>query len=124
MPLQTIGEPSAVRRRTPSEESDLGPGSTETEAPESTKNSRSDRISLRNRREKLHNSGSGTGFFSGSDSGFILKKLAGWKGSSTCLTASFPNPGRVSYSADLCLHVSCDTNMDLEKMENARIKQV
>ena len=34
VPLQTIKEPSAVRRRTPSEESDVGPGSTETEAPD------------------------------------------------------------------------------------------
>ena len=53
VPLQTIGVPSAVNRRTPSEEVDLGPGKTETEAPESTKNSLSERISFRNRREKL-----------------------------------------------------------------------
>ena len=45
--LQTIGEPSAVRRQTLSEESDFGPRNTETEAPESTKYSLSDRISLR-----------------------------------------------------------------------------
>ena len=68
VPLQIIGDPSAVRRRTPSEEVDFGPGNTETEAPESTKNSLSERISFRNRREKLHNSGSGSGSGSGSSS--------------------------------------------------------
>ena len=34
MSLQIIGDPSAVRRRTPSEEVDFGPGNTKTEAPE------------------------------------------------------------------------------------------
>ena len=51
VPLQIIGDPSAVRRRTPSEEVDFGPGNTETEAPESTRNSLSERMSFRNRRE-------------------------------------------------------------------------
>ena len=91
VPLQNIGDPSAVRRRTPSAESDLGPGNTETEAPEWTKISRSDRISLRNRREKLHN---------------------------------YMTPKRVSYSAELYLHASYGTNIDLEKMENVRLEQV
>ena len=38
-PLQNIDEPSAVSRRIPSTEEDLGPGKNETEAPESTRNS-------------------------------------------------------------------------------------
>ena len=37
-PLHITRKLSAVRRRTPSEEVDLGPGNTETEAPESTRN--------------------------------------------------------------------------------------
>ena len=37
-PLQNIDEPSAVSRRIPSTEEDLGPGKTETEAPELTRN--------------------------------------------------------------------------------------
>ena len=45
VPLQTIGDPSAVRRRTPLEESDLEPGNMEMEAPESNNN----RNWLRNR---------------------------------------------------------------------------
>ena len=122
VPLQTIGEPSAVRRQTSLEESDLGPGNTETEAPESNKNSRLERISCRNSREKLHCSG--TGSWSGTGSDNSLEKPAGWKESSTCQTASFPTPSRVSYSAELCIHVSTDTNMDLDKMENARMEQV
>ena len=105
MLLQIIGEPSAIRRRTSSEESDFGPENTETEAPESTRNTLSERISLRNRREYLHISGSGS----------VLKKLAGWKGRFTCRTASFPTPSRVSDSVELCFHASCDTSKDLEK---------
>ena len=50
-PLQKMGEPSAVSRRKPSPEEELGPGKTETEAPESTRNSCPDRISRTNRRE-------------------------------------------------------------------------
>ena len=113
VPLQIIGDPSAVRRLTPSEEVDFGPGNTETEAPESTKNSLSERISFKNRREKLQNSGSG----SGSGSGSSLKKPAGWKGRSTCRTASFPTLNRVSGTAELCCRVSYDTNRDPEKQE-------
>ena len=109
VPLQIIGDPSAVRRRTPSEEVDFGPGNTETEAPESTKNSLSERISFRNRREKLQNSGSGSGSSS--------KKLTGWKGRSTCRTASFATQYRVSGNAELCCHASYGTNRDPEKQE-------
>ena len=39
VPLQIIGDPSAVRRQTLLEEDDFGPGNTETEAPELTRNS-------------------------------------------------------------------------------------
>ena len=39
VPLWIIRDPSAVRRRTPSEEVDFRPRNTETEAPESTRNS-------------------------------------------------------------------------------------
>ena len=39
----------------------MGPGNTETEAPESPRNSWLERIFKRNRREKLHYSGSGSG---------------------------------------------------------------
>ena len=116
--LQTIEDPSAIRRQTPSEESDLGPGNPETEAPESTKNSWSERISRRNRREKLHNSGLG----SGSVPRFNSEKPAGWKGSSACRTASFPTPNRVSYSSELYLHASYGTNTVLEKMENEKME--
>ena len=52
-PLHTIGVPSAVRRQTPSIEVDVGPGKTETEALESTRNSLLDKISHRNRREEI-----------------------------------------------------------------------
>ena len=113
VPLQIIGDPSAVRRLTPSEEVDFGPGNTETEAPESTKNSLSERISFRNRREKLHNLDAGSGSGSGSSS----KKPAGWKGRSTCRTASFPIPNRASGNAELCYHASYGTNRVGEKQE-------
>ena len=43
-------EPSAVSRRKPSLKEELGPGKTETEALESTRNSRLDRVSRTNRR--------------------------------------------------------------------------
>ena len=109
VPLQISGDPSAVRRQTPLEEVDFGPGNTDTEAPESTKNFLSERISFRNRREKLQNSGSGSGSSS--------KKPAGWKGRSTCRTASFPTPYRVSGNAELCCHASYGTNRDPEKQE-------
>ena len=48
-PLQNMDEPSAVSRRIPLTEEDLGPGNTETEAPESMRNSRPERISCTNR---------------------------------------------------------------------------
>ena len=44
-PLHTIGDLSAVRSQTPSIEVDFSPGNTETEAPELTRNSLSDKIS-------------------------------------------------------------------------------
>ena len=119
MPLQIIRDPSAVRRRTPLEEVDFGPGKTETEAPESTRNSLSESMSYRNRREKLHISGSG----SGSGSGSASKKPAGLKGSSTCRTASFLIWNRVSDNAELCYHVSYDTNKVPEKQENGVMEQ-
>ena len=49
--LQNIEDPSAVSKRVPSVEDDLGLGNTETEAPESTRKSRPDRVSRTNRRE-------------------------------------------------------------------------
>ena len=53
-PLHIIGDPSAVRRRTQLEEEALGPGKSDTEVPESTKHSLSDRISFRKMREEQH----------------------------------------------------------------------
>ena len=50
-PLHTIRDPSAVRRGFQVKEVDLAQGKTETEAPESTKNSLSDKISHRKRRD-------------------------------------------------------------------------
>ena len=98
-PLQYMGEPSAVSRRKPSTEEELGPGKTETEAPESTRNSRPDRISRTNRREGQ----------------LILSKgatvaPAGWIGESTCRTTRFPKRNRVPYSLMHHPHVSCDTS--------------
>ena len=49
-PLQNIDELSAVSRRISSTEEDLGPGKTETEAPELTRNSRPERTSCTNKR--------------------------------------------------------------------------
>ena len=49
--LHIIGEPFAFRRHTPSKDKDLGPGNTNTEAPEFTKNSQSDRIFFRKMRD-------------------------------------------------------------------------
>ena len=62
--LHTIEDPLAVKRQTLPLEVDLGPGKTETEALESTKNSLSDRISCRKRRDEQQTSsgrGAGTG---------------------------------------------------------------
>ena len=53
VPLQIIRDPSAVSRRTPPEEVDFGPGKTEIEARKLTRNSLSDRMSFRNRREYI-----------------------------------------------------------------------
>ena len=55
-PLHIIGDPSAVKRWTLLSEDNLGPGNTETEALESTRNSRSEIISFTNRRVELQNS--------------------------------------------------------------------
>ena len=109
--LQTIRDPSAVRRQTPSEESNLRPWNTETEAPESTKNSQSERISQRNRREKLYTT--------------LVQAQVQYQGLTqrnrqvgrgfTCRTASFLTPNRVPYSSELYLHASCDTNTVLER---------
>ena len=106
VPLETIGEPSAVRRQTLLEEADLISGNTETEARESTKNSWLPRMSCRNSKEKLHCSWTGSGSGSGTGYDNSSEKPAGWKGSSTCQTASFSTPSRVSYSSELYLHVS------------------
>ena len=46
-----------MSKQTLSEDVDLGPGNTETEAPDSIKNSQSDKISLRNRKEEQQTSG-------------------------------------------------------------------
>ena len=54
-PLQNMNEPSAVSRQIPWTEEDLGPGNTETEAPESMRNSRPERISCTNKRVGLLN---------------------------------------------------------------------
>ena len=94
----------------------------ESEAPQLTKNSLSGSISRRNSRVKLHRSGTGSGSGAGAGSDLNLEKLTGWKGSSTCRTASFPTPSRVFYSFELYLHASCDTNRGLEMMKNERME--
>ena len=91
-PLYTIGVPSAVRRQTPLVEVEFGPGNTETEAPESKRNSLSEKISQRKKREE-HQILSGTGAETGTGTG-----PAGWLGASTCRTTSFPNPSTASCS--------------------------
>ena len=77
--LHIISEPAAIRRPTPSTDEDLGPGNTDTEAPESTKNSRLDRMSFRKMREELQNS-SGAEARGG--------ERAGWTRVPTCWTAN------------------------------------
>ena len=105
-PLHTIEEPSAFRRQTSSSEEALGTGKTDTEAPESTKNSLSDRISFRKMREEQQiSSGTEARGGAGAEEG-----LAGWMGVSTCLTASFPTWNTVSCSGLPCLHASYRTN--------------
>ena len=86
VPLHTIGDPLAVRRQTMSSEEDLGPGNTETEALESTRNSWSERMSFRKRRVKVQNS-------SGAES---TGGQVGWTGVSTCRTTCFPKRNKVS----------------------------
>ena len=71
----TTGE-TAYHRRTLSADDDFGPRNTETEAPESTRNSLPDRTSFRNRRVELQNS-------SGAED---MGETTGWTGESTCLT--------------------------------------
>ena len=64
----------------------------ETDAQKATRNSRSDRISLRDsREEKQALSGTGAGVGAGTGMGI---GQAGWTGDSTFLT-SFPSPNRV-----------------------------
>ena len=112
-PLQNIGEPSVVRRGTPSADKNFGPGNTDTEAPESTKNSRSERISFRKMRDELRNS-SGAEATGG--------ELAGWMGVSTCRTASFPTWNKVSCSLELSHHVSYETSRLQEASENGMME--
>ena len=81
VPLHTIGDLSAVKRQTPSNEEDLGLGNTDMEAPESTRNSKLERMSFRKRRVELQNS-------SGAEA--TRGEPAGWTGVSTCLTTRFP----------------------------------
>ena len=99
-PLQNIDEPSAVSRRIPSIEEGLGPGKTETEAPESTRNSRPERISCTNWRVGLENSSWEA----------ATEGPAGWTEVSTCRTTCFPKRNRVSCNWLLYHHVSCETN--------------
>ena len=84
-----IGEPSAVRRCTLLTDEDLGPGNTKTEAPESTKISRTDRISFMKMRDELQKS---------SRAEVRGGEPAGWTRISTCWTASFPTWNTVSCS--------------------------
>ena len=89
-----MGVPSAVSNLTLLEEVDMGPGNMDTEASESTRNSLSDRISLRNNREEQNTSCS-----SGTEAGTeIGTELAGWTGTSTCWTAGFLRLYKVSCS--------------------------
>ena len=106
-PLQNIEEPSAVNRWTPSTEEDLGPGNTETEAPESTRNSRSERISFTNRRVGLQNS----------PGAVATEGPAGWTEVSTCRTTRFPKRNRVFCSWRLSHHVSCETSIGQAELE-------
>ena len=71
-PLNTIGEPLAVRRQNPSSEEALSLGKMDKEALESTKNSRSDRIFFSKMKEEQQIS-SGTEARGG--------EPAGWMGS-------------------------------------------
>ena len=65
-PLHTIRDSLAIRRQTLLMEVDLVTGKTDTEAPEFTKNSLSERISCRKRRvEQQTYSGTGAGIGAG-----------------------------------------------------------
>ena len=103
--VHVIGEPSSVRRHTLSTDVDLGPGNTDTEAPESTKNSGSDRMSFRKMRKELQNS-SGAEARGGEPAGLM--------GVSACRTASFPTWYMVSCSLEPSHHVSYKTSRLLE----------
>ena len=107
--LQNIGEPSAVRRQTPLEDKDLGPGNTDTEAPESTKNSGLERIIFRKMRDELQNS-SGAETTGG--------EPEGWAGVSTRRTASFRTWKIFSCSLKPSPHVSYETIRLQEALEN------
>ena len=100
VPLQTIRDLLAVRRQTPSSKEDLGPGNTDTKAPESTRNSLLERMSFRKRRVELQNS-SGAEATGGGP--------AGWTGVSTCQTTGFLKRNKISNSCQLSGNASCGT---------------
>ena len=106
-PLHIIGELSAVKRWIPLSEDDLGPGNTETEAPESTRNSRLESIPFTNRRVELQSS-------SGAEA---TGGLAGWTIVFTCQTTCFPKRNKVSCSCWPSHHVSYETNRDQTELE-------
>ena len=86
-------------------EIDFDPGKTETEAPESTRNALSDKISSRNRREEQQTSsgtGAGTGARTGSGTG-----RTGWTGSSTCRITSIQSPSKASCRLQPSHHAPC-----------------
>ena len=94
------------------EAEDLGPGNTETEALESTQNSRLERIFQRNWRD-IHKVQSLE-----QAPERARKKLAGWAEVSTCWTTSFPTRKRVSSSSELSHHASYGTSRDQENQGN------
>ena len=112
-PLQNIGEPSAVRRQTPSADKDLGLGNTDTEAPELTKTSRSERISFRKMRDELQNS-------SGAEA--TEGEPAGWMGVSTRQSASFSTWNKVFCSLEPSHHVSYETSRLQEVLESGMME--
>ena len=103
--LHIIGDPSAVKIRTPLSEDNLGPGNTETEAPKSTRNSRSESISFTKRRVELQNS-SGVEATGGP---------AGWTG--VCRTTRFLKNNNVSCSCCPSHHASYETNRVRTELE-------
>ena len=116
VPLQTIGDPSGVRRQTPLAESDLGPGNTDTEASELTKNSLCDRISRRNRREKLQVQ------VQGQDSSWRNQQV----GKEAPLAGLLVFRLQTGFSTVLSFisMLVMVTNIDLEKMEKVRLELV